>query len=85
MCSHDAEMPGSVEQSEMCLTADPGVMSLIMPRSHAFTSLILAWSHTFLKIDHEIFSMVILLPSSDLRRVVVSYKRKYVQEALLSC
>ena len=35
----------------MCLTADPGVASLI-----------LACFHTFVEIDHEIISMAILLP-----------------------
>ena len=38
----------------MRLTADPGV-----------TSLIPAWSHTLVEIDHEIISTVILLPSAD--------------------
>ena len=38
-----------------CLTADPGVASLIPVRSH-----------TFVEIDHEIISTVILLPSADL-------------------
>ena len=52
-----------------CLTADPGVMSLIP-----------AWSHTFTEIDYEIISMAILLPSADSRRVVVSYNRKCVGE-----
>ena len=47
--------PGRVAQSVTCLTADPGV-----------TSSIPAWSHTFVEIDHEIISMVILFPSSDL-------------------
>ena len=53
--------PGHVEQSVMChttdacLTADPGVASLIP-----------AWSHTFVEIDHEIICQVILLPSADL-------------------
>ena len=28
-------------------------------------SLIPAWSHTFVEMDHEIFSTVILLPSAD--------------------
>ena len=52
--------PGLVAQPVMCLatdaslTADPGVMSLIP-----------AQSLTFLEIDHEIISMVILLPSSE--------------------
>ena len=51
----------------MCLTADPGDESLIPARSHIFV-----------EIDHEIISMAILLPSADSRRVVVSYKQKYV-------
>ena len=55
-----AEMPGRVAQSvtclatDACLTADPGV-----------TSSIPVWSHTFLEIDHEMISTVILLPSAD--------------------
>ena len=36
------------------LTADPGV-----------TSLILARSHTFVEIDHEMISTVILIPSAE--------------------
>ena len=56
--------------ADTCLTADPGVASLIT-----------ALSHTFVEIDHEIISTAILLPSADSRRVVVSYKRKYVYEA----
>ena len=43
-----------------------------------------AWSHTFAEIDREIISTVILLPSVDSRRVVVSYKRKYVHEVLVN-
>ena len=41
--------------TDVCLTADSGVVSSIP-----------AWSHTFVEIDHEIISMVILLPSADL-------------------
>ena len=54
-------MPGRVAQSvtclatDACLTADPGVTSSIPVRSH-----------TFVEIDHEIISTVILLPSADL-------------------
>ena len=48
--------------ADTCLTADPGVASLIPARSN-----------TFVKIDCEIISMDILLPSADSRRVVVSY------------
>ena len=37
--------------TDACLTADPEVASSIT-----------AWCHTFVEIDHEIISMVILLP-----------------------
>ena len=42
-------------------------------------------SHTFVPIDHDIVSMVILLPSAYSRRVVVSYKQKHVHKVLVSC
>ena len=53
-------LPGRLAQSVMCLatdaclTADPGVASVIPVRSH-----------TFVEIDHEMISTVILLPSAD--------------------
>ena len=53
-------LPGRIAQSVTCLatyaslTADPGVASLIA-----------AQSHTFVQIDHEIISTVILLPSAE--------------------
>ena len=53
-------VPGRVAQSvtclatDACLTAEPGVASSIPARSH-----------TFVEIDHEIISTVILLPSAD--------------------
>ena len=37
-----------------------------------------------MEIDHEIISTAILLPSADSRRVVVSYKRKYVHKVLVT-
>ena len=40
--------------TDACLTADPGVASSIPARSH-----------TFVEIDHEMISTVILLPSAD--------------------
>ena len=52
--------PGRVAQSVTCLatdaylTTDPGVAGSIPARSH-----------TFVEIDHEIISTVILLPSAD--------------------
>ena len=59
--SSNSIMPGRVAQSvtclatDVCLTVDPGVASSIPARSH-----------TFVEIDHEIISTVILLSSSDL-------------------
>ena len=53
-------LPGRVAQSVTCLatdaslTADPGVASSIPARSH-----------TFVEIDHELISTVILLPSAE--------------------
>ena len=49
-------MPQSVTclATDACLTADPGVVSSIPARSH-----------TFVEIDHEIISTVILLSSAD--------------------
>ena len=53
-------MPGCVAQlvtclaTDACLTADPGVGSSIPPPSH-----------TFVEIDYEIISTVILLPSDN--------------------
>ena len=67
-------VPGGMSQLVTCLTVDPGVVSLISAQSHAFA-----------EIDHEILSTAILLPSADSRRVVVSYKRKYVHEVLVNC
>ena len=61
-------MPGRVAQLVMCLatnaclTADPGVASSIPARSN-----------TFVEIDYEIISTVILLPSADL------FKKGYCQ------
>ena len=40
-------------------------------------------SHTFVEIVREIISTAIPLPSADSRRVVVSYKQKYVHEVLV--
>ena len=54
------KLPGRVAQSvtclatDACLAADLGVASSIPARSH-----------TFVEIDHEIISTVILLPSAD--------------------
>ena len=50
-------------------------------------SLIPAQSHTFVKIDHEIISTVILLLTAESfkKGCCLSYKRKYVQEVLVNC
>ena len=64
----------SIVQSVTCLAADQGVARSFLARSH-----------TFVEFDHEVISTVILFPSADSRRVVVSYKRKYVHEVLVNC
>ena len=65
----------------MCLTTDAFLIA-----DPAVGSLIPARSHTFVEIDHEVISMVILFPFADhSRRVVVSYKRKYLHEVLVNC
>ena len=48
--------------------------------------LIQAQSHTFVEIDHEIISTVILVPSAESfnKDNIVSYKRKYVHEVLVN-
>ena len=70
LCTYVVHIAKSVKK--MGLTANPGVASLTP-----------SWSHNFTEIDHEIISMAIFLPSSDLRRVVVSYMRKYVHAVLV--
>ena len=64
---------GPIAQSVTHPTAEPGVASLIS-----------AQSHTFVEIGHDIISTVILLPSADSKRVVVSYKRKYMHKLLVN-
>ena len=67
-------IPGRVAQSVTCLatdvslTADPGVASSILARSH-----------TFVEIDHEIISMVTLLPSAE------SFKKGHCQLQVKVC
>ena len=59
-CAFNKQTPGPIAQSVTCLatdaslTADPG-----------FASSIPARSHTFVEIDHEIISPVILLPVAE--------------------
>ena len=59
--------------ADTCCTVDPGVMSLIQ-----------IWSHTFVKIAHEIIFTAVLLLSADSRRIV-SLTQKNVPEALVNC
>ena len=44
-----------------------------------------ARSHSFAEIDREIISTAILLHFTDSRRVVGSYKQKYVHKVLVNC
>ena len=70
-----------VAQSVTCLatdaslTADPGVASSIPARSH-----------TFVEIDHQIISTVILLPSAEsFKKGCCQLQAKYVHEVLVNC
>ena len=60
-------LPDCIAYSVTCLTVDK-----YLTADTGVASWILDWSHTFVEIDHEIISMVNLLPSADSRRVVVS-------------
>ena len=62
-------------KTDTCLAADQLQIHGLRVRSPSLT---------FTEIDHEIISMAFLLPSGDSRRVVVSYKRRYVHEALVN-
>ena len=73
-------LPGCVAQAVTCLatyaclTADPEVARSIPARYH-----------TFVEIDREKFSTVILLPSTDsFKKGFVSYKQKYVHDLLVN-
>ena len=74
---HQIDIPGCVAQlvtcltADMCLTADPGVAGSIQVPY-------------FMEIDHEIISTAIPLSYADSRRIVVSYKLKYVHEVLVN-
>ena len=52
--------PGRVAQSVTCLTTDASLTA-----DQGVASSIPARSHTFVEIDHEIISTVILLPSAE--------------------
>ena len=52
--------PGYVAQSVTCLATDASLIA-----DTGVASLIPALSHTFVEIDHETISMVILLPSAE--------------------
>ena len=61
--------------TDASLTADPGVTSLIPARSH-----------TFLEIDYEIISMVILVPSTEsFKKNCCQLQVKYVHLVLVNC
>ena len=59
----------------MIVTADPGVASLIPARSQ-----------TFVEIDHEIISTVILLPSAEsFKKGCCQLQAQYLHEVLVNC
>ena len=53
-------VPGRIAQSVTCLATDASLTA-----DEGVASLIPALSHTFVEIDHEIISTVILLPSAE--------------------
>ena len=59
--------------TDLCLTADPGVASLIRARFH-----------TFVEIDCEIISMVILLPSTESFKKGCCQLQAYVHKVLVN-
>ena len=63
----------SLTVTDMSLTGDPGVSSLIPVRFH-----------TFVEIDHEKNSSAILLLCANSKRVVLNYKLNHVHEVLVS-
>ena len=71
-------IPGHVAQSVTCLATDASLAA-----NPGVASSIPTWSHTLVEIDHEKFLQSFSsLPLNHSRRVVVSYKQKYVQEGL---
>ena len=74
------DLPGHVAQTVTCLTTDACLTAV-----PGMASSILAWSHTFVEIDHEKYLRSFSpLPLIHSRRVVVSYKGKYVHEVLVT-
>ena len=74
MSIYQAAFAQSSLTADTCLTEDLGVTSSIPARSH-----------TFVEIDHEIITKVILLLSADSSGIVVNYKQKYVYKVLVNC
>ena len=68
-------MLNSVEHDKSFITSGPGITSSNLSSAYI----------TFMAIDHEIISIVILSPSADSRRAVnVSYWQKYVHKILVN-
>ena len=59
-CVLESNLPCRVAQSVTCLATDACLTAI-----HGVASSIPAQFHTFVEIDHEIISTVILLPSAD--------------------
>ena len=75
-CQHYFKLPDRVAQSVTCLVTDASLTA-----DQGVTSSIPARSHTFVEIDHDIISTVILLPSDE------SFKKGccQVHEVLVNC
>ena len=68
-------IPGRVAQSVTCLTAD-----MCLTAELGVVSLILARSHTFLEVDHEIISLFYWFKKG----CCLGYKWKYVHKVLVN-
>ena len=78
---HKKRFHGVVRNFLPTLVLSPLALSVVSSAADSgIASSILAQSHTFMEIDRESF-----LQSADSRRVVVSYKRKYVHQVLVNC
>ena len=69
----NGKIPGHIAQSVTCLATDAS-----LPSDPGVASSLSAQSHTFVEIMKKFLHSFSYLPLNHSRRIVVSYKRKYV-------
>ena len=78
--------PGRVAQSVTCLVTDAKLTDAKLTADPGVASLIPARSHTFVDIDHEIISTVILLPSAEsFMKGCCQFQAKVCARLLVNC